>query len=88
MVNSYLPRWYSPTLFLALPLWAGATLAYTQDSANAAIRTLTCPLDGQTLTITATPGCAFTGQTMDGRPLTTCPDDTLLPDCTASGLPL
>lgn len=68
-----------------------ATAQDTEDREQV-MATLTCPLDGQVVEVVDAGACSFSGQTMDGRPLTDCPKEreraTLIPDCTQSGLPL
>ena len=58
------------------------------ETPDARLRVLACPLDGERIEILSAQGCAFEGQRLDGRPVTSCADTTIVPDCPSSGLPL
>lgn len=63
---------------VALPALAGTPVE----------QSVTCPVGGETFTITGTASCSVIGRTMSFRPITSCDFVTRLPVCPGNGLPL
>lgn len=65
-----------------------AALAGNAPAGMPVEREMTCPIDGETFTVTGTASCSMLGSRMTLRRITSCDWVTRLPVCPASGLPL